>query len=88
MPAINNLRICQKDHTPYNKNKWEVEDGTCVIEVRDYDGSKEQAAWTEIHITEFYTPEGSKRLMTRNIFTTLDAGDREKLIEALTNHTA
>jgi DNA-directed RNA polymerase subunit L len=73
------------EHTPYNKAAWEVEDAACTIKVRDYDGKNKSNtnAWTEIHLSERYTPKNGKRPVNRDIFVTLDTKQRKALIAAL-----
>lgn len=77
-------RILLRDHTPYNKYKHEVTDSVCEVRVKDYDGTgPNPEAWLEIQLSETYTPEGSKRQMTRTIHATLRADQRAKLLAAL-----
>lgn len=72
-------------HRPYNKAEWEVEHAACTINVRDYDGKDKSSpkAWTEIHLSESYTPKNGKRPVNRDIFVTLDTKQRSALIAAL-----
>jgi len=79
------FRTIVRDHVPYNKYRHQVEDSTCEVRIKDYDGTGPNPdAWTEIALSETYTPEGSTRTMSRTIHATLKPAQRTKLLRELT----
>lgn len=84
MTAQVKFTALDQNHVPWSKYRHEIEQGACRVTVTDYDGSKANPdPWTEIQLDETYTIDGGKRPVCRTIHMTLNAAQREELLQLL-----